>query len=158
MLIKHPVHLICHLRLVHASSDQQLVYLDGIEVEFVSYSLEGWMLICTIESYSCVHLILKDGTWVVVRLGRLSATTGFSFFRHHIASIILIFVTIYIFHMLPFFGFLFFISVTNYIHTSSESRVYDIFVEIFSTRQSSQNLITFGSWVKELMVATPFLK
>jgi len=26
------------------------------------------------------------------------------------------------------------------------------------TRQYYQNLITFGSWVKELMVATPFLK
>ena len=32
----------------------------------------------TVESYGCVHLILKDGTWVIVRLRRLPAATGLS--------------------------------------------------------------------------------
>lgn len=68
MFIEHPVHLICHLRLVHTGVDQQLANLDGIEVEFVSNRLEGRMINGTVESHGCVHLILKDGTWVVVRL------------------------------------------------------------------------------------------
>ena len=40
------------------------------------------MVSSTVESYGCVHLILKDGTWVIVRLRRLPAATGFSLFRH----------------------------------------------------------------------------
>ena len=68
MFRKHPVYLIGDIRLVHAGGDQQLANLDGIEVQFVSYSLEGRMLLFIVESYSCVHLILKDGTWVIVRL------------------------------------------------------------------------------------------
>ena len=68
MFIEHPVHLICHLRLVHAGGDQQLTNLDWINVELVRYRLEGRMVSGTVESHSCVHLILKDGTWVIVRL------------------------------------------------------------------------------------------
>ena len=68
MFIEHPVHLICHIRLVHASGNQQLTNLDGIEVKLVRYRLEGRMVSGTVESHSCVHLILKDGTWVIVRL------------------------------------------------------------------------------------------
>ena len=36
------------------------------------------MVSSTVESYGCVHLILKDGTWVIVRLRRLPAATWFS--------------------------------------------------------------------------------
>ena len=68
MLIKHPVHLIGYLRLIHTGSNQQLTNLDGIEVKLVRYRLEGRMVSGTVESHSCVHLILKDGTWVIVRL------------------------------------------------------------------------------------------
>ena len=76
----------------------------------------------TVESHSCVHLILKDGAWVIVRLGWFTAATGLSLFRHHIASFVLIF-------------------VTNYMHTTTENRVYDIFVEIFSTRLIFKQLL-----------------
>lgn len=68
MLIEHPVHLICHLRLVHASGNQQFAYLDRIKVEFVSNRLKGQMVSSTVEQHGCIHLILKDGAWVVVRL------------------------------------------------------------------------------------------
>ena len=81
MFRKHPIHLIGNLRLVHAGGDQQLTNLDGIEVKLVRYRLEGRMVSGTVESHSCVHLILKDGAWVIVRLGWFTAATGLSLFR-----------------------------------------------------------------------------
>ena len=56
------------------------------------HSLEGRMVSSTVKSHSCVHLILKDGTWVIVRLGWFTAATGlslcslFHFVHGHISS------------------------------------------------------------------------
>ena len=127
MFIEHALNLIGGIGLIHAGGDQQLTNLDGIEVKLVRYRLEGRIVGGTVESHSCVHLILKDSAWVIVRLGWFTAATGLSLFRHHIASFVLIFVIIYIFHTLTFFSFSLFISVTNYIHAPTESRVCDIF-------------------------------
>ena len=50
------------------------------------------MVSSTVKSHSCVHLILKDGTWVIVRLGWFTAATGlslcslFHFVHGHISS------------------------------------------------------------------------
>ena len=53
-----------------------------------------------------------------------------------------------------------FIFVINYMSVFKICRVcFGLRLEpVFHTRQHYQNLITFGSWVNELMVATPFLK
>ena len=155
MFIEHFLNLIGGIGLIHASGNQQLAYLDGIKVEFICDVLEGRMVNGTVEIHSGVHLILKDGAWVVVRLGWLTTTTGFSlcFLFHVVHS--------HITHtasLVPHYGILFPLQT---IYTLPQKAVCTIFwkiIKISSTRQSSQNLITFGSWVNAEIVATPFLK
>ena len=81
MFIEHFLNLIGGIGLIHASGNQQLAYLDGIKVEFICDVLEGRMVNGTVEIHSGVHLILKDGAWVIVRLGWFTAATGLSLFR-----------------------------------------------------------------------------
>lgn len=49
MSIANLLHLIGGIGLIHAGRNQQLAYLDGIEVEFVSYRLERGVAICTVD-------------------------------------------------------------------------------------------------------------
>lgn len=64
---------------INASGNQQLANLNGIEIKLVSYRLEGGMVNVSVDSHGCVYLILKDGTWVIVRFGWLTAPPSFLF-------------------------------------------------------------------------------
>ena len=59
MFIEHSLNLIGGIRFIHAGCNQELSHLDGIKVEFISYSLEGRMVNGTVESNGCIHLILQ---------------------------------------------------------------------------------------------------